>query len=67
MFQDATNFNQNISNWNVSNVYDMSYMFYNATSFSQTLSWTVGKYTGTRNMFVNTAQTEQAKRICCKK
>jgi len=33
----------------------------NATSFSQTLSWTVGKSTGIREIFVNTAQSDQAK------
>jgi len=41
MFYNASNFNQDISNWDVSSVIDMSGMFYK-TSFSQNLSkWCV--------------------------
>ena len=38
MFRDAEAFNQNISNWDVSNVTDMSFMFYNAKNFNQDIS-----------------------------
>lgn len=45
MFEFTTSFNQDISNWNVSNVTDMSVMFYYAQAFSnQNLSsWNVSK------------------------
>ena len=36
MFYNAT-FNQDISNWDVSNVTDMQSMFYNATSLTKIL------------------------------
>jgi surface protein len=42
MFQDATNFNSDISNWDVSNVTDMWGMFWGASSFNQPLNnWDV--------------------------
>ena len=47
-------FNQNvdISCWDVSNVRDMTYMFYNCTSFNCDLSkWNTSSVTSTRNMF----------------
>ena len=37
MFSRASAFNQNIDNWNVSNVTDMSSMFYTALSFNQNI------------------------------
>ena len=38
----ATAFNQPIGDWDVSNVTDMSHMFYGATAFNQDLSsWSV--------------------------
>ena len=44
MFADALTFNQNISNWNTSNVTNMNKMFFNARSFNQNLSkWNVKK------------------------
>lgn len=47
-------FNQDISKWNVSNVEDMSYMFYNAKIFNQDLSkWNVEKVTKHKNFSVN--------------
>jgi len=56
MFLNTTNFNQNISNWNVSNVSRMDFMFRNAIAFNQDLSgWCVSKiptepnYLGTPN------------------
>ena len=51
MFRDAYNFNANISNWNVSNVTNMSSMFNNASSFDQDLSWNLSNVTNMSNMF----------------
>jgi surface protein len=46
MFYDATSFNQDISNWDVRNVTDMSSMFRDATSFNGDVSsWDVSKVT----------------------
>ena len=42
MFNSATDFNQDISSWDVSNVIDMEGMFYYAESFNQDISdWDV--------------------------
>ncbi len=38
MFRNATSFNQDINNWNVSSVINMSHMFYYANSFNQDIS-----------------------------
>ena len=44
--------NQNISSWDVSNVTDMTNMFYSATSFNQPLNnWDVSSVNSIRNMF----------------
>ena len=46
MFYGAIKFNQNISNWNVSKVTDMSYMFGGAKAFNQPLNnWNVSNVT----------------------
>ena len=46
-------FNQDISTWDVSNVTDMSYMFYDAT-FNQPIgNWDVSNVTNMDSMFVN--------------
>ena len=38
LFIETDNFNQDISNWDVSNVYRMEEMFEDAISFNQNLS-----------------------------
>ena len=46
LFYSATSFDQDISNWVVSNVTDMYSMFYNATSFNKDISnWDVSSVT----------------------
>ncbi|MDM8564070.1 BspA family leucine-rich repeat surface protein [Candidatus Halobeggiatoa sp. HSG11] len=51
MFQDATTFNQDISNWNVSTVTDMAYLFYQS-SFNQDISaWDVSNVTDMAYLF----------------
>ena len=41
---NASNFNDNISKWNVSNVTNMSFLFENAYSFNQPIgNWNVSK------------------------
>ena len=52
-----TTFNENISNWDVSNVTNMAQMFYVASSFNQDISnWDVSNVTNMENMF-NTASS----------
>ena len=46
MFQNARAFNQDISNWNTSNVTDMEMMFRGSSAFNQTLTnWNVNNVT----------------------
>ena len=40
MFEAANDFNQDLGNWNVANVVDMTLMFQNANSFDQ--EWAIG-------------------------
>ncbi len=52
VFEGAPNFNEDISNWDVSKVTDMSNMFLGAGSFNQPLnSWNVGNVTNMNYMF----------------
>jgi surface protein len=52
MFADASNFNSNISHWNVSNVLNMADMFRAATVFNQDIgNWNVSKVTNMSGMF----------------
>lgn len=56
MFKDATDFNGDISTWDVSNVTNTSGMFQNATIFNRSLSsWDVSKVTNTSSMFKGAA------------
>ena len=53
MFAYASNFNWNISNWNVKNVTTMNAMFYVAQKFNSDISrWNVGKVTDMSRMFL---------------
>ena len=48
----GSSFNQNISNWIVSNVNNMSYMFGGAISFNQNIgNWNISNNTHVANMF----------------
>merc|ERR1711939_106752 len=53
MFHDTKPFNQDISEWDVSSVTDMDFMFYRASSFKQTLcgAWLESK-ASKKGMFV---------------
>ena len=51
-----TEFNQPIGNWDVSNVTDMNWMFYQASSFNQPLNdWDVSSVTDMGYMFYGAA------------
>jgi Mycoplasma protein of unknown function, DUF285 len=57
MFCYVASLNQEIEDWDVSNVWDMSYMFYSMTSFYQELSsWNTSTMEG---MFVNSPSFHQ--------
>ena len=62
MFQGCNNFNQDISEWDVSNVTDMSFMFCWCESFNQDISkWNVSKVKNNILMFHNCSIKEEYK------
>ena len=55
MFLGASNFNQPLNEWDVSNVTEMESMFFFAGSFNQDFSsWNISDETDNRRMFVGT-------------
>jgi surface protein len=59
-FFDATTFNQNIDNWDVSKVTNMSHMFLSAKAFNQNIGgWHVSKVTNMTYMFHNATSFNQ--------
>ena len=60
LFSDRTNYNENISSWDVKNVTYMNGMFNNASSFNQDLKdWNVSNVLLMNNMFSNTTSFNQ--------
>lgn len=52
LFFNCRDFNQNLSNWDVSNVTDMRFMFYYCENFNNDISkWNVSKVTDMYFMF----------------
>ena len=57
---ERTNFSGDISNWNVSNVKNMSFMFYRCYQFNSDISlWDVSNVTNMRDMFYNCKKFNQ--------
>ena len=53
LFRDKTDFNDDISNWDVSSITNMFRMFHSASSFNQDIgSWNVSSVTNLSKMFV---------------
>ena len=60
MFENAYEFNGNISTWNVSSVTDMDGMFIDASSFNQDISsWDVSQVTDMTDMFIRASSFDQ--------
>lgn len=60
MFRNATSFNQDISNWDVSNIKFMQGVFQGATSFDQDISeWDVSSVTSMQQLFFNASTFNQ--------
>ncbi len=59
MFAGAEKFNQDLSDWDTSNVKDMNFMFYDAKKFNQDLSvWKVEKVIEYIDFFWNSGVTD---------
>lgn len=59
-FRDCPNFNGAIGNWDVSNVINAQFMFYNATSFNQDIgNWDTSNVTTMSSMFQNATSFNQ--------
>ena len=53
LFEFKYDFNENINDWDVSNVTNMSYMFCNCHNFNQPLnSWDVSNVKNMKNIFL---------------
>ena len=62
IFYGCKLFNQDISEWDVSNVTDMRYMFYDCGLFNQDISnWNVSKVRYSEKMFSNCPIEEKYK------
>jgi len=60
MFENNTVFNQDINQWNVSNVVRMGSMFYNAINFNKPIdSWRVSNVTDVTYMFYGASSFDQ--------
>ena len=60
MFEKASSFNSNISNWNMSAVTNMNNMFDGASSFNSDVSnWNVGRVTNMVAMFYGASSFNQ--------
>ena len=58
-FLDKKDFNDNINNWNVSNVTNMEGMFYRAKLFNQSLNdWNVSNVENMWRMFTDSGMSE---------
>ena len=51
MFSTCREFNQDLSNWDVSNVKDMSYMFFRCEKLEKNPGWVVNKGTNQEHIF----------------
>ncbi len=60
VIKKAALLNQDVTNWDVSDVTDMSRMFYNAISFNQNMNnWNVSNVTNMNDMFCNAISFNQ--------